>query len=203
AAPAAPAPVRAIARLADDFTPAHRFEQSFDVPFEPDVVFALFADIPAVAACLPGAVVDAMPAPDRVEGGMRVALGPIHATFRGTARLTRDASARAGTIRGAGADGGSSTEGEISYRVLPGMAPGTARVALEVGYTLKGPLAQFGRPGLVREVAGRLVSAFAANLAARLSGTPAPAHATPGLNPLRLALDLIAARLAALFGRGG
>ncbi|MFG1477667.1 2Fe-2S iron-sulfur cluster-binding protein [Xanthobacter sp. V4C-4] len=200
APPAAPTPAPAPARpVAADFTPAHSFAQGFEVGFPPDRVFAFFADIRAVAQCLPGAVVEAMPDPEHVEGGMKVQLGPIGTTFRGTARVTRDDATLSGVILGAGADGRSSTQGEIRYRVAPGAAPGTARVELSVGYTLKGPLAQFGRPGLVREVAGRLMADFAATLEARLGGAPAPA-AAPGLNPLRLLFALLARRLKALLG---
>ncbi len=202
AAPVAAAPAAAAPRdLAEGFKPAHVFEQSFEVAFPPAQVFAFFADIREVAACLPGAVVDRVPEPERVEGGMKVKLGPISTTFRGTARVTRDDATRSGVILGAGGDGRSSTQGEIRYRVLEGAAPGTARVELAVGYTLKGPLAQFGRPGLVREVAGRLIAAFSANLDARLKGAPAPAAAEGGLDPLRLLLSLLARRLKALFGR--
>ncbi|MFG1350196.1 2Fe-2S iron-sulfur cluster-binding protein [Xanthobacter autotrophicus] len=193
-APSATAPV-----LAENFTPAHSFEQSFEVPFPPADVFAFFGRIEEVAACLPGAVIDAMPAADLVEGGMRVKLGPIGTTFRGRARISRHEATASGIIHGAGADGRSRTEGEIRYSVEPGPAAGSARVALTVGYTLKGPLAQFGRPGLVREVAGRLIADFAANLEARLSG--APAAAGPGLNPLKLLAALISQRLGALWRR--
>ncbi len=195
-APQATAPA---IEIAPDFIPAHSFEQAFEVPFPPEEVFAFFGQIAEVAACLPGAVVDEIPAPDLVEGGMRVALGPIATTFRGTARITRDPATRSGTIRGAGGDGRSRTEGEIAYRVLEGETAGTARVALAIGYTLKGPLAQFSRPGLVREVAGRLIASFADNLAARLSGAPAPAAEAQGLNPLRLLAQLLARRLTSLW----
>ena len=41
---------------------------------------------------------------------------------------------------------------------------------LHCGYTLTGLLAQVGRPGLVRDLAGRLISEFAANLSRRMSG---------------------------------
>ncbi|MFG1393095.1 xanthine dehydrogenase family Fe-S subunit [Xanthobacter agilis] len=186
---------------AADFTPAHSFAQSFDLAFPKARVFALFADIREVAACLPGAVVDEMPDPEHVVGGMKVKLGPISTTFRGTARVTRNADTFSGVILGAGGDGRSATQGEIRYRVLDGAMPGTARVELTVGYTLKGPLAQFGRPGLVREVAGRLIADFAAHLDARLKGAPVPAATDGGLNPLRLLLSLLAQRLKALFGR--
>ncbi|MCJ2081350.1 xanthine dehydrogenase family Fe-S subunit [Methylobacterium sp. J-090] len=184
-----------IADLDADFVPAHRFDQAFTVAHPPDTVFAVFGDVEAVAACLPGAVLTGRPSPEVVEGALQVRIGPIAARFRGRARMFRDEAARSGRILGAGSDAGgrSATQGEIRYRVGPGEAPGTARIDLAVGYTLKGPLAQFGRPGLVRDLAGRLGAAFAANLEARLSGAPAPPAA--GLNPLRWLLAALTAPL--------
>ncbi|WP_457105344.1 xanthine dehydrogenase family Fe-S subunit [Methylobacterium sp. P5_C11] len=187
--------------LAEAFAPAQSFTQSLDLAHPPEAVFALLADIEAVAACLPGAVLTGRPAPETVEGGLQVRIGPIAATFRGRARIERDEAALSGRVRGVGADAGgrSATKGEIRYRVGAGPVPGTARLDLDVGYTLTGPLAQFGRPGLVRDLAGRISTAFARNLDARLSGLAAPAPAD--LNPLRLLLDVVRARLAAWRGR--
>lgn len=193
-----------VADLAEDFVPAQSFAQSFNVAHPPEAVFALFGDVEAVAACLPGAVLTGRPEPETVEGALQVRIGPIAARFRGRARITRDERTSSGRILGAGSDAGgrSATQGEIRYRVGPGETPGSARVDLEVGYTLKGPLAQFGRPGLVRDLAERLGATFAANLEARLSGAPAPT--SPGLNPLRLLFAALAEplrrRLAAWTG---
>ncbi|TXM95186.1 2Fe-2S iron-sulfur cluster-binding protein [Methylobacterium sp. WL116] len=190
ARPSVAAPA-AILDVADDFEPAHGFAQTFAVAHAPEAVFALFGDVEAVAACLPGAILLGTPRPDAVEGALQVRIGPITARFAGRARIWRDVPARTGRILGAGSDAGgrSATEGEIRYRVEPGEAPGTARVVLAVGYTLKGPLAQFGRPGLVRDLAGRLTADFANNLEARLSGAaPAP---PADLHPIRLILGLL------------
>ncbi|MGU3540466.1 xanthine dehydrogenase family Fe-S subunit [Methylobacterium sp. A54F] len=189
------------AHLAAPFAPAHAFTQTIELAHPPEAVFAVLGDIEAVAACLPGAVLTGRPDSETVEGGLKVRIGPIGATFRGRARIAQDPADLSGRVRGAGADAGgrSATEGEIRYRVEPGAAPGTARVALDVGYTLTGPLAQFGRPGLVRDLAGRIAAEFARNLDARLSGAAAPEAA--GLNPLRLLLGLVRARLAAWLGR--
>ncbi len=190
-----------MAELGDAFEPAHEFTQSLDLAHPPAAVFAFFGDIEAVAACLPGAVLTARPSADTVEGGLQVRIGPIAATFRGRARITRDEAALTGSVHGAGSDAGgrSATEGRIRYRVSDGPEAGTSRLDLDVGYTLTGPLAQFGRPGLVRDLAGRIAADFSRNLDARLSGGAAPAPA--GLNPLRLLLGLVRARFAAWLGR--
>jgi aerobic carbon-monoxide dehydrogenase small subunit len=187
---------------AGDFVPAAAFEQSFTVAFPPSDVFALLSDVEAVAACLPGAALTAPPAPDHVEGEMRVKIGPIAAAFRGTARIARDPATHSGRITGGGIDarGRSSARGAVSYRVLPGREPGTSHVEVKVGYTLSGVLAQFGRPGLVKDLASRLTAAFAGNLEATLSGTaPAGEDAGAELNAAGLVMGLLRARLSAVF----
>ena len=169
-----------------DFIPATVLEQQFTVAHPPEQVFAMFDDIAAVAACLPGASLTAPPKPERVEGAIRVRIGPIAATFQGAARVERNPADMSGRIVGIGNDrrSRSSTQGEIRYRLVP-IEQGT-RVDLSIGYTLTGMLAQVGRPGLVRDLAARLIAEFAGNLDRRLSGTP-PTEAAPAeLNGMAL-----------------
>jgi aerobic carbon-monoxide dehydrogenase small subunit len=171
------------------------------VAHPPEQVFALFDDIAAVAACLPGASLTAPPKPERVEGAIRVRIGPIAATFSGAARVERNPADMSGRIVGIGSDrrSRSSTQGEIRYRLVPG-EQGT-RVDLSIGYTLAGLLAQVGRPGLVRDLAARLIAEFAGNLDRRLSGT-SPGDATAAeLNGMALVFSLLRARVAGWVGR--
>jgi aerobic carbon-monoxide dehydrogenase small subunit len=169
---AAPRVPHAAAKVAVAFTPTDSFEQAFTVGLPPAEVFAAFGRIREIAECIPGAVIDGEPAPDRVEGGIRVRFGPISPVFRGAALVERDEEKLAGRILGTGADAGerSTMLGEIRYRVVAGEAPGTARVELKIGYALKGALAQFGRPSLVRNLAGRMIAEFSRNLEDRLTG---------------------------------
>ena len=96
-----------------------------------------------------------------------------------------------GESSGAGADAGqrSTMQGEIRYRVVAGEAPGTARVELAIGYALKGALAQFGRPSLVRNLAGRMIAEFSRNLEDRLTGRSSEA-APASINLPRLVLAI-------------
>ena len=58
----------------------------------------------------------------------------------------------------------------------------SARVDIVVEFTLSGALAQFNRPGLVNDLAGRLTDQFAANLQAKLdAGGGGEAAATDAL----------------------
>ncbi|MCF1663759.1 hypothetical protein LXF53_00140, partial [Klebsiella pneumoniae] len=64
-----------------DFTPATVLDQRFTLPYPPAKVFAMFEDIAGIAACLPGVSLSSTPKPERVEGSIRVRLGPIAASF--------------------------------------------------------------------------------------------------------------------------
>jgi aerobic carbon-monoxide dehydrogenase small subunit len=187
------------AMLVPDFVPDKNLDEAFTVAFPPDEVFAMFGDVKRVAACLPGAALTAVPAPDRAEGQIRVKLGPISANFRGAVRIERDAAALSGRIIGIGNDqrSRSSTQGDIRYRLLP-LDNGTAtRVELSIGYSLRGFLVQIAREGLVRDLAKRLTAEFARNLGLSLSGV-APEQPKP-LNGLALIFDLLRKALSRFF----
>jgi aerobic carbon-monoxide dehydrogenase small subunit len=188
-----------------DFTPATVLEQSFIVPHPPGRMFAMFDDVAAVAACLPGASLTAPPTPQRIEGAIRVKIGPIAATFLGAARVERNPDHLSGRIIGIGNDrrSRSSTQGEIRYRLVPIDGGAATRVDLSIGYTLTGMLAQVGRPGLVRDLAARLIAEFAVNLDRRMSGKSiGDAVAAPAdLNGMSLVFGILRARVARWFGR--
>ena len=85
------------------------------------------------------------------------------------AHIPDESSARARDARSS-----STTRGVISYRLLPAADGQSTEVAMTIGYTLTGMLAQFGRAGIVQDVAARLTAAFAQNLEARLGGKAPP-----------------------------
>jgi carbon-monoxide dehydrogenase small subunit len=186
-----------------DFIPATVLEQQFSVAHPPEQVFAMFDDIAAVAACLPGASLTAPPRPERVEGAIRVKIGPIAATFTGAARVERNPADLSGRIVGIGNDrrSRSSTQGEIRYRLVPIEKGASTRIDLSIGYSLTGMLAQVGRPGLVRDLAARLIAEFAGNLDRRLSGTSPVDAVAADLNGMSLVSGLLRARVARWFGR--
>jgi len=194
---------RGAAGTIPDFTPATVLDQRFTLPHPPAKVFAMFDDIAGIAACLPGVSLTVPPKPERIEGVIRVRLGPIAASFEGAARVERDPATLSGCIVGIGTDqrSHSATQGEIRYRLVP-LEGGTATaVELSIGYTLTGMLAQVGRPGLVRDLARRLVAEFAGNLDRHMSGAPSGQAAPAELSFWSLASDVLRARLARVLGR--
>ncbi len=175
-----------------------RFEESFVIGQAPAVVWQTMADFPTIAACLPGAELlehDAR----TVKGRLNVKLGPMAASFAGSAAIERNDAAMTGSAKGAGGDAQSRsrTRADLSYSLKPEGA--ATRVSVVVEYDLQGPLAQFSRSGLAQDLGRRIVGEFAANLNARLSGGSAPAAAAP-LAAGTLFWQVVWARIKRLFG---
>jgi carbon-monoxide dehydrogenase small subunit len=178
-----------------------RFEESFVIVQRPADIWAIFADIPAIAECLPGAELTDYDA-HSAKGRMSVKLGPIRAAFAGSAVIERDDQGLRGIIRGAGSDKGtgSRTKGEVVYVLVP-EGEGQTRVSIIVEYSLQGALAQFSRSSLAQDLGRRLVSDFAVNLNAKLGGTAAPQASGAPLNAGRLVWLWLRDRLHRLVGR--
>jgi carbon-monoxide dehydrogenase small subunit len=155
--------------------PQASFEQSFVVHHRLEEVWDFFGRIDELATCLPGASIKEA-SPRRATGQIRVKLGPIAAEFRGVAQIERDERTCSGRIQGAGTDArsNSATRGDLRYQLVA-LDEASTRVDVAIGYRLTGMLAQFGRAGLVQDLAARLTSAFAQNVEARLSGRAQPA----------------------------
>ncbi len=110
----------------------------------------------------------------RVTGRMEIGLGPITASFAGEGTVSSFPAEYRQVITGRGADrkSGSNASGEVAYRLHEMAGPTgekVTRVDVEMSYALTGPLAQFGRSNLVRDLVSRVGESFAQNLDARLS----------------------------------
>ena len=201
---AAPSPITT-ARATDK--PQSTLRQSFSVDHPRDKVWAFFGRLGEITTCLPGTSLIGTPTDDHVEPRIRIKVGPIIADFEGIADAVRDPSNYAGAIRGSARDTRSSsmTRGEIGYRLLEDKDGAATRVDIEVGYTLTGPLAQFGRSTIVREIGARMTETFARNLEARLnqgdreSGAAVQALLPPELNAGSLVFSVVWDRVRAFF----
>ncbi|WP_340119227.1 2Fe-2S iron-sulfur cluster-binding protein [Pelagibius sp. 7325] len=165
-----------------------------DAPAES--VWRVLSDVPAVVSCIPGASLEGTPQGELLQGRCIVAAGPMRATFRGSALLRLDPRQHSGRLAGQGRDRLTRSEltGTLDFR-LAEVAQGGAQLDLSMVYRLKGPLAQFGRPALVEEIADQLLAEVTTNIAQKAKG----AAVTSGA-PLS-ALDLVAKALTRLFSR--
>ena len=149
------------------------FTQSFIVHYPCDEVWRFMADMEKVATCMPGVTLDGPVEKGLLSGQMAVKLGPINVAFAGEGNVTSDDSAYRSAIEGSGRDklSASRAKGKVEYELCE-VEGGATRINVSIAFSLAGPLAQFSRSGLVRDIAGRLAGAFAQNLEARLSGKP-------------------------------
>jgi len=153
-----------------------QLEQQFDLDAPPARTWPAFRDVALMVECLPGASLTGEAVDGEVPLRFDVRLGPVAVAFVGAGRLSLDEPAHGGRFEGAAADRrtNSRVKGAAAFTVAPADDGNGSRVSVSIEYALTGTLAQIGRPGIVREVAGALTAQFAANLSARLRAEPVP-----------------------------
>lgn len=149
-----------------------RLDHDFTVPVPADQAWRTLLDVPRVAPCMPGATLTDSDG-DRFAGTVKVKLGPITLSYRGSGHFVdRDEAARRVVIEAHGRESrGSGTAAATVTAVLEPDAA-TTRVHVSTDLHVTGRPAQFGR-GMISDVSGRLVDQFAACLAQQLTGEPA------------------------------
>jgi carbon-monoxide dehydrogenase small subunit len=149
-------------------------KQSFTVARPLADVWALFQDIPTVARCMPGAELTEDKGNGLYAGKVAIKLGPFVAAFEGEAQSTVDAAAYSGHVEGRGVDkrGGSRSKLVMDYRLSEADRRTTVDLAADI--QLSGPIAQFGRTGIITETATFLIGQFVQNVEARLASAPEP-----------------------------
>jgi carbon monoxide dehydrogenase subunit G len=159
---------------------AMEMDHSFTVPVSPDRAWDVLLDVERIAPCMPGATVDDFDG-EVVTGRIKVKVGPVSLTYRGTAKFTeRDADARHIVLEASGKEtrgaGTASATVQASLESEPGGQ--ATKVSMHTTMNVTGRPAQFGR-GVMVEVGGKLVEQFAQNLRQLIAdgGTAAPAEA--------------------------
>ena len=150
-----------------------QLENEFTVPAPVSEVWKTLLDVERIAPCMPGATVERVDG-DEVAGRVRVKVGPVTASYAGTARfVTKDEAAHRFVLEGSGRE--TRGTGTASATVEVGMSEQDAvtRVRVVTSLEVTGKQAQFGR-GVMADIAAKLTDQFAACLAERVRG-PAPA----------------------------
>jgi carbon monoxide dehydrogenase subunit G len=144
-------------------------DNAFTVPVPPDQAWDVLLDVQRIAPCMPGATVDEVDG-DVVTGRIKVKVGPVSLTYRGTAKFTeRDPDARMVVVEASGKETrGSGTASATVRASLEPSETGT-QVTMHTTMNVTGRPAQFGR-GVMVEVGGKLVDQFAQNLAHLIAG---------------------------------
>jgi carbon monoxide dehydrogenase subunit G len=159
---------------------AIELDNSFTVPVPPEQAWDVLLDVERIAPCMPGASVLKVE-DDAVDGQVKVKLGPLSLTYKGTAKFVEkdqanhtivlDASGK--ETRGAG-----TASATVNATLAAGEEPGTTTATIHTSLNVTGRPAQFGR-SLLPEISGKLIAQFADNLAALITADqPAATNGT-------------------------
>ena len=153
---------------------AMELDNSFTVPVPPDQAWDVLLDVQRIAPCMPGATVEEVDG-DVVTGRIKVKVGPVSLTYRGTAKFTeRDPDARMVVVEASGKEtrGAGTASATVRASLAPEPSGSGTQVTMHTTMNVTGRPAQFGR-GVIVEVGGRLVDQFAQNLAHLIAGDSA------------------------------
>ena len=143
---------------------AMEMDHSFTVPVPPDRAWDVLLDVERIAPCMPGATVDEFDG-EVVTGRIKVKVGPVSLTYRGTAKFTeRDPDARVILLEASGKEtrGAGTASATVRATLEPESGGEATKAIMHTTMNVTG-LAQFGR-GVMVEVGGKLVEQFAQNL---------------------------------------
>jgi carbon monoxide dehydrogenase subunit G len=136
-----------------------------------DQVWASITDVEGIVPCIPGATLTERLADDRFAGEIRVKVGPLGLTLVGEVIVEEtDAAERRMRLRMTARD--RRGLGQANAGVVLKLTGDAESSDLEIvaDTTLSGPVAQFGRQGIVTAIGGRLLGEFSRCLETRLAG---------------------------------
>lgn len=148
-------------------------DHDFTVPVPVDEAWSVLLDVERVALCMPGATLDGADG-DEYTGRLKVKVGAMTITYRGTARIvSADESSRTVAIEAAAKEARGSGTANATVQARLTEEGGTTRVDVHTKLNVTGRPAQFGR-NILAEVGSKLIARFAKALAKELE-SPAEA----------------------------
>jgi carbon monoxide dehydrogenase subunit G len=144
---------------------AMEMDHSFTVPVTPERAWDVLLDVEKIAPCMPGATVDEFDG-EVVTGRIKVKVGPVSLTYRGTAKFTeRDPDARVILLEASGKEtrGAGTASATVRATLEPESGGEGTTASMHTTMNVTGRPAQFGR-GVMIEVGSKLVEQFAQNL---------------------------------------
>ena len=150
---------------------AIELDNSFTVPVPPEQAWDVLLDVERIAPCMPGASVTSVEG-DEVAGQVKVKLGPLSLSYKGTAKFTeKDQENHTIAIEASGKEtrGAGTASATVQAGLKPADEEGHTLVSIHTALNVTGRPAQFGR-SLLPEVSGKLIAQFASNLEALIAG---------------------------------
>ncbi len=157
---------------------AIELDNSFTVPVPPEQAWDVLLDVERIAPCMPGASVTSVEG-DEIAGQVKVKLGPLSLSYKGTAKFTeKDQANHSIAIEASGKEtrGAGTASATVQAGLKPADTDGHTLVSIHTSLNVTGRPAQFGR-SLLPEVSGKLIQQFAENLEALIDATAAGAPA--------------------------
>lgn len=153
----------------------------FVVTVPVEEAWAVLTDVERIAPCMPGAELQEVEG-DEYRGIVKVKVGPITASYRGSARFEeKDAAVHRGVLKAEGRE--TRGQGNASAVITATLSPSGDGTKVEVvtDLAITGKVAQFGR-GMLAEVSGKLLDQFVHNLETMVlaPALSADAKASPG-----------------------
>jgi uncharacterized protein len=139
-----------------------KIEQNVEIDAPLDRVWALVNDVPRIAPCMPGAQLTNVVDDRTYEGTIRVKLGPINMSYKGTAVLDEiDESTHSARLTASGKDvrGGGTARAGVLMKLEQRSETSTG-MAVTADVQLTGKVASFGR-GAIQDVSTKLFGQFA------------------------------------------
>lgn len=155
-----------------------KLDKRYPLEVEAARAWAVLKDVPATAACMPGAAITEQVDATHYKGNVKVKVGPANAAFAGDIEvLALDEATMMLQMLGKGADrGGSSASMNLTATIEPGETPATSVLVGNAAVVVNGKFAQFGGRMMV-QVSEMLLLQFADNFRAAAAALPAPAAA--------------------------
>src|ERR1700745_437604 len=149
---------------------AMEMDHSFTVPVPPERAWDVLLDVERIAPCMPGASVGEVEG-EGVTRRIKVKVGPVSLTYRGTAKFTeRDPDAKVIVLEASGKEtrGAGTASATVRATLEPGSGGQATKATMHTTMNVTGRPAQFGR-GVMVEVGSKLVDQFARNLSELIS----------------------------------
>ena len=129
-----------------------------------------FQDVPQIATCFPGANLTEQTEDGIYKGNVSIKLGPFTAIFEGEATYEADEQKKSGKVEGKAIDkrGGSRSRLLLNYKLIE-IDVEKSQVDFDADIQLAGPIAQFGRVGVIEEAAELLIAEFVKNVEGSIS----------------------------------
>ena len=148
-----------------------KIKNEIEVSAPPDELFELLSDPERVAPCMPGAALEGREDDDAYEGTVKLKVGPITASYRGTLRFVElDRENRRAVMRASGQETNGQGNAEATITAYVSGSDSQSVLSMETDMEVRGKAAQFGR-GVLGNVSQRILDQFARNLESQvLSG---------------------------------